>query len=198
MSLIPSDPRFPALRVLACGLATVAAVGLAACGGTNGGNASGGATSAGGSSPAASASVVAGGTLSCLSATWRSLNINLPGVKGSGGAGAVLTVTPRGDLTLNTNSMQPFTGKISGVTQTIKFTGTETGVIQVNGSKLSGSYKAGSLTAAATVNGTKVKLPLSRFSHTSTLSWESFSCTSSTLQLIAPKQASIWTFTRNA
>lgn len=200
-------------------LPAIAGLLLSACGGSSGGSSSAQSGSspssgAGGSSPTVSASAGAasspvpgstpttlagGGSFGCLAGHWTSQDLVLK-EKGSptarGGSGVGLTISGSGAMTMDAANMTWINMSVGGQSGRIRYRGTATGQLFVKGNKLSGTNGQNNLILIGNIAGHKMNMPLKDYgAGDKTISWTSFNCTNSTLQMFAGHDVT-WTFTR--
>ena len=180
--------------------AAASAVLLAGCGGsttsTAGSTSSGGSSAATSASPAASAAPAAGGSIGCLTGTWRSNNISDPQLGLSGGAGGTLTVSSGGAFAINYDGVQPMKFHYHGVKGSMQYSGQASGQLRVSGDKLSGVTRSSTFAIKSMINGVSFSLPLPKVSPGASVPWQTFSCAGNTLTLINKAPAASWTMSR--
>lgn len=217
-----SPARWPKVRPLTSArlrrasviaLPAVAGLLLSACGGSGGGSSSallsssppagGGTPSAAPSSPVPTSTpttLSGGGSFGCLAGHWTSQDLVLKekgGPPARGGSGVGLTISGSGAMTMDTSHMSWIQLSAAGENGRIRYRGTDTGQLLVNGNKLSGKNNHNDLILIGDIAGHKMNMPLKDYSTgDKTLAWTNFNCTSSTLQLFAG-QRTVWTFTRS-
>jgi hypothetical protein len=208
-------------RLRRVGLIAVPAVAgllLAACGGSSGGSSalSGGSSPSSGSgggassTPSAAASspdtsattptTATGGGLGCLSGHWTSQDMVIKEAgspTSHGGSGVGLTISGSGAMTMDASNMSWITINSGAASGKMRYRGTDTGQLFVKGNKLSGKQGQNNLILQGNVAGHKINMPLKDYTGgANTLSWTKYSCSGSTLRMLASHEV-VWTFTRS-
>jgi hypothetical protein len=134
--------------------------------------------------------------MGCLAGTWRSNSISDPQLGLSGGAGGILTVSSDGAFVVDYSSVQPMTFDYHGVKGSMQYSGKASGQLRVRGDKLSGVTRSSTFAVKSMINGVSMTLPLPKVAPGTSVPWQTFSCSGSTLTLVNKAPAPSWSMTR--